>query len=67
MNTVKALQNDTFDSIAYRYYGQQSIVMLAALLEENSLRQNVILQEHQIINLPELTQAQRTQTLKLWD
>jgi len=67
MNQIKAMQNDTFDSIAYRYYGNQSVVMLPALLEANSNLQQVVLQEHQVINLPELLQAQRPQTIKLWD
>lgn len=67
MNQIKAMQNDTFDSISYRYYGNQSIVMLPALLEANSNLQQVVLQEHQVINLPELIQAQRPQTIKLWD
>ncbi|WP_445115027.1 tail protein X [Acinetobacter sp. WZC-1] len=67
MNTVHAIQDDTFDSIAYRYYGKQSVVMLPALLEANSELQDVVLQEYQRVNLPELVHAQRTQTLKLWD
>ena len=67
MNQIRAVQNDTFDSIAYRYYGKQSIVMLPALLEANSALQQVVLPQYQVINLPELKQAQRPQTIKLWD
>lgn len=67
MNQIKARQNDTFDSIAYRYYGKQSVVMLATLLEANSTLQTVVLQQHQLIHLPELTKAKRSQTIKLWD
>ena len=67
MNQIKAIQNDTLDSIAYRYYGNQSVVMLPALLEANSALQQVVLAEHQVIHLPELVQAQRPQTIKLWD
>lgn len=67
MNQITTMQNDTFDSIAYRYYGKQSIVMLAALLEANSDVHHIILPPHQVIHLPELIQARRPQTTKLWD
>lgn len=67
MTPVKAIQNDTFDSIAYRYFKDQSTAMLPALLEANAHIEDVVLAEHQIIHLPEQTQIQRPQTLKLWD
>lgn len=62
MNQIRAISNDTFDAIAYRYS-----VDLIDLLEANAQIQDVILQQYQLINLPEKTTIQVTQTLKLWD
>lgn len=67
MTQVKALQNDTMDSVAYRYFGSSSTAMLPALLEANPGLESVFLEQHQVVNLPVLTQAQQSQTLKLWD
>ncbi|RYL25906.1 hypothetical protein [Acinetobacter piscicola] len=62
MNQIRAISNDTFDAVAYRYS-----VDLIDLLEANAQIQDVILQQYQLINLPEKTTIQVTQTLKLWD
>lgn len=62
MNQIRAISDDTFDAIAYRYS-----VDLIDLLEANAEIQDVILQEHQLINLPEQKTIQTVQTLKLWD
>lgn len=62
MNQIQAISDDTFDAIAYRYS-----VDLIDLLEANAEIQDVILQEHQLINLPEQKTIQTVQTLKLWD
>lgn len=67
MTQVKALQNDTMDSVAYRYYGSSSTAMLPALLEANPGLESVTLNQHQVVNLPVITEAQQSQTLKLWD
>ena len=67
MNQVKAIQGDTFDSIAYRYFAEQSTVMLPVLLEANPNIQSVILEDNQAINLPEKINIHTTQPLKLWD
>lgn len=67
MTQIKAIQGDTFDSIAYRYFAEQSTAMLPALLEVNPTIQSVILEQHQTINLPEQLSIQTAPTLKLWD
>lgn len=66
MKTVKAIQDDTLESIAFRYYGSNAVDMLPALLEANPTDQ-IFLTEHQTIQLPELTRVSAPQTLKLWD
>lgn len=67
MTQVKALQNDTLDSVAYRYFGSSSTAMLPAILDANPKIESVILEQHQIVNLPVITEAKQSQTLKLWD
>lgn len=67
MKSVNALQGDTFESIAYRYYGSSAVNMLPALVEANPTLEHIFLDEHQSIQLPELTKASAPQTLKLWD
>lgn len=62
MNQIRAITDDTFDAIAHRYS-----VDLIDLIEANAEIQDVILAQYQIINLPEQTTIQVTQTLKLWD
>lgn len=62
MNQIRAITGDTFDAIAHRYS-----VDLIDLIEANAEIQDVILAQYQIINLPEQTTIQVTQTLKLWD
>ncbi|MEN8319743.1 tail protein X [Acinetobacter junii] len=67
MRSIKALQGDTYESIAYRYYGSNAVEMLPALLEANSPIEPIFLDENQSIQLPELTKASAPQTVKLWD
>jgi phage tail protein X len=67
MKSVNAIQGDTLESIAYRYYGAKAVDMLPALVEANSANEQIFLNEHQSIQLPELTKASAPQTLKLWD
>lgn len=64
---VKALQHDTLDAIAYRYYGNNSLAMLSVLLDANPKLTAVILDQHQLVNVPVLVSANATPTLKLWD
>lgn len=67
MTIVYAQQQDTLDTIAYRFYGEQAVSMLPALIEANPNIQNVFLNEHQAINLPEIIETQTNQTLAMWD
>lgn len=67
MREVKAIQGDTLESIAYRYYGTKAVEMLPALLEANASINQIFLNEFQKIQLPELTKATAPQMLKLWD
>ncbi|WP_278397408.1 tail protein X [Acinetobacter venetianus] len=67
MKSVNAIQGDTLEAIAYRYYGLSAVDMLPALIEANSTIEQIFLDEHQSIQLPELTKASAPQTLKLWD
>lgn len=64
---VSALQGDTMDRIAYRYFGSNAVVMLPALLNANPDIQTVILAQHQRVILPPMTEQQSGQALKLWD
>ncbi|MBJ8418793.1 tail protein X [Acinetobacter courvalinii] len=67
MRVVKAIQGDTLESIAYRYYGTKAVEMLPALLEANASINQIFLNELQKIQLPELSKATAPQMLKLWD
>lgn len=67
MREVKAIQGDTLESIAYRYYGTKAVEMLPALLEANASINQIFLNELQKIQLPELAKAKAPQMLKLWD
>lgn len=68
MRVVKAEQGDTIDSIAYRYYGDQSPLYLAQILDVNPDLFNPILATHQLVTLPDIIVTQAiNQTLKLWD
>lgn len=64
---VYAQQFDTIDSIAYRYFGEQSVDYLAKILDLNPNLKGVILAEHQAIQLPIATVEPTSNTLKLWD
>lgn len=67
MRVVKAIQGDTLESIAYRYYGTKAVEMLPALLEANASINQIFLNELQKIQLPELSKATAPEMLKLWD
>lgn len=67
MSTVNAIQGDTLDAIAYRYFKDNSVQVLAALIELNPELHATFLDEHQSVRLPESAQIQSTQSLKLWD
>ncbi|ASN71637.1 hypothetical protein 2F1_36 [Uncultured Caudovirales phage clone 2F_1] len=67
MNTVYALQGDTLDAIAYRYFKDNPVQMLAALIELNPDLHEIFLNEHQAVLLPDATQIQSPPTIKLWD
>lgn len=67
MSTVNALQGDTLDAIAYRYFKDNPVQVLAALIELNPEVHETFLDEHQTIILPDVTQMQSTPSLKLWD
>ncbi|QHH99246.1 tail protein X [Acinetobacter dispersus] len=64
---VKAIQNDTLDSVAYREYGNQSALYLPEILELNPSLHQVILDTHQKVILPDYIQPVTNETLKLWD
>lgn len=67
MTAVYAMQGDTLDTVADRYFKNNSVDMLPALIELNPELDGIFLAEHQAIKLPEPAQAQTAQTLKLWD
>ncbi|OTG72373.1 hypothetical protein B9T26_10615 [Acinetobacter sp. ANC 4169] len=67
MSTVNAIQGDTLDAIAYRYFKDNPVQVLAALIELNPELHETFLDEHQTVILPEATQGQSTPSLKLWD
>lgn len=67
MTTVYAVQGDTLDSIATRYFPNNPVQVLADLIELNPALESVILIEHQAVILPEAITTSTTQTLKLWD
>lgn len=67
MSTVNAIQGDTLDAIAYRYFNDNSVQVLATLIELNPELHETFLAEHQTVILPETTQMQSTPSLKLWD
>lgn len=61
------MQNDTIDSIAYRYFGEQSAQYLPEILNLNPNLHEVILATHQEVLLPDVVQQADNDTLKLWD
>lgn len=67
MSTVNAIQGDTLDAIAYRYFKDNLVQVLAVLIELNPELHGTFLDEHQTVILPETTQIQSTPSLKLWD
>ena len=67
MSIVYAIQGDTLDAIAYRYFKNNPVQILASLIELNPDLYETFLDEHQAVILPESTQIQSTPSLKLWD
>ncbi|MEF9955616.1 MAG: tail protein X [Acinetobacter sp.] len=64
---VKAMQDDTLDTLVYREYGDQSALYLAEVLGLNPSLHQVILATHQPVLLPDYIQPATNETLKLWD
>ncbi|WAU72944.1 MULTISPECIES: tail protein X [unclassified Acinetobacter] len=64
---VKAMQNDTLDTVAYREYGDKSALYLPEIMELNPRLHHVILATHQQVLLPDYIKAATNETLKLWD
>lgn len=69
MKTIYAIQNDTVDSICWRYYGQSSGYVEKVLeANPNLSAHGPILPMGAAIQLPDIqTQQQTTQTIQLWD
>lgn len=66
---VRALQGDTVDSLCWRHLGQSSGVVEQTLALNRGLAAGgPLLQEGQLVTLPEPTTDQRQDTsVKLWD
>lgn len=67
MNQVKAIQGDTLDAIAHRYFAEHAVAMLPALFEANPHCLEIFIDQHVVVYLPETIQKQKSQRLKLWD
>ncbi|KXZ67917.1 Phage Tail Protein X [Acinetobacter venetianus] len=67
--TVTAIQNDTVDSICWRYYGRSSGVVEKVLVANPHLSElSVILPMGTSLILPDIDTPQQTkQTIQLWD
>ena len=67
--TITAIQNDTIDSICWRYYGRSSGVVEKVLDENPQLAEiGVILPIGTEVILPDIETPQQTkQTIQLWD
>lgn len=66
--TTTAIQNDTLDNIALRFFGEQSGRFLPALIELNTKYSPMaILPMGSTITLPDLDKSTSMPTLKLWD
>lgn len=53
MNQVKAIQGDTLDAIAHRYFAEHAVAMLPALLEANPHCLGIFIDQHEVVYLPE--------------
>lgn len=67
MSIVYAIQGDTLDAIAYRYFKNNPVQILASLIELNPDLYETFLDEHQSVVLPQSNQIQSNPSLKLWD
>ena len=53
MSIVYAIQGDTLDAIAYRYFKNNPVQILASLIELNPDLYETFLDEHQSVVLPQ--------------
>ncbi|MCF9034722.1 tail protein X [Acinetobacter nectaris] len=69
MKTVKSIQNDTIDSICWRYYGRSSGVVEMVLQANPQLAElDPILPIATDVVLPDISTPQKTETtINLWD
>lgn len=69
MKTVKSIQNDTIDSICWRYYGLSSGVVEMVLQANPQLAElDPILPIATDVVLPDISTPQKTETtINLWD
>ncbi|MDM1022063.1 tail protein X [Acinetobacter sp. VNK23] len=67
--SITAIQNDTIDSICWRYYGRSSGVVEKVLQANPQLAEiGVILPIGTSVTLPDIDTPQQTkQTIQLWD
>lgn len=66
--TTQTLQNDTFDSVAYRFFGNQSNDYLPLLVALNpQYAPYSILPSSSIIILPTIAAVSTNKTIKIWD
>lgn len=66
--SVIALQHDTFDNLAHRYFGKQAPVYLPGLIELNANFAPVaIIPMGSVVVLPDTQGSSQNPTLKLWD
>lgn len=66
--TIRAIQNDTLDAIAYRIYANRSIDMLPKLIESNPDYSPIaLLPTAAVVILPTDHAAVVVPSIKLWD
>lgn len=66
--TIRAIQNDTLDAIAYRVYAHRSIEMLPKLIESNpTYTPQAILSTGAVVILPNDNAVAAAPSIKLWD
>lgn len=66
--TIRAIQNDTLDAIAYRVYAHRSIEMLPKLIESNpTYTPQAILSTGTVVILPNDNAVAAAPSIKLWD
>jgi phage tail protein X len=66
--TIRAIQNDTLDAIAYRIYAERSRDMLPQIIDSNpSYAPQAVLPIGAIITLPDNNAIAAAPSIKLWD